>query len=255
MLLGSIAHATGFAIVGTLFYLALRRWSPAAGALAAGSSIVIMALGLVDRPGALASLVDRRTAGIGTSDGRPALPDRGRPIERCTFERPRDRPRNRSMAPRERAHRVFASSRPERSLVRPTSLGELNRELGDPRPSPERPRWGWPEWLAVGFLASLCLGLARLGLGSWRSGVCERGAGRSSTAISTTRSRSCGLSCRCTRKVEVRETTELATPATIGWRRPLCSCRATGANGITTNAARCWPTSWRTCAAATSWRC
>ena len=44
MLLGSIAHATGFAIVGALVYLALRRLSPAAGALAASSSIVIMAL-------------------------------------------------------------------------------------------------------------------------------------------------------------------------------------------------------------------
>ena len=36
LLLGSIVHATGFAVIGSLVYLALRRWSPAAGSLAAG---------------------------------------------------------------------------------------------------------------------------------------------------------------------------------------------------------------------------
>ncbi len=44
MLLGSIAHATGFAVLSIVIYLASRRASPAAGALAAASSIVIMAM-------------------------------------------------------------------------------------------------------------------------------------------------------------------------------------------------------------------
>jgi hypothetical protein len=44
ILVGSIVHATGFALLGSLFYLGLRRWSPDAGALAAGSSLVIMSL-------------------------------------------------------------------------------------------------------------------------------------------------------------------------------------------------------------------
>ena len=44
ILVGSVVHATGFALLGSLFYLGLRRWSPAAGALAAGSSLVIMSL-------------------------------------------------------------------------------------------------------------------------------------------------------------------------------------------------------------------
>ena len=44
ILLGSIAHVTGFAAVGMLVYLALRRWGPAAGSLAAGSSLLIMVL-------------------------------------------------------------------------------------------------------------------------------------------------------------------------------------------------------------------
>ncbi len=44
MLVGSIAHATAFALVGILAYLPLRRWGPAAGSLAAGSSLLIMVL-------------------------------------------------------------------------------------------------------------------------------------------------------------------------------------------------------------------
>ena len=42
--LGSIVHATGFAVLGILVYLALRRCGPAAGSLAAGSSLLIMVL-------------------------------------------------------------------------------------------------------------------------------------------------------------------------------------------------------------------
>ena len=43
-LLGSIAHATAFVLIGTLIYLALRRFSPAAGAFTASSSLLIMAI-------------------------------------------------------------------------------------------------------------------------------------------------------------------------------------------------------------------
>ena len=39
-----LVHATGFALLGIVVYLALRRWSPAAGALAAGSSLGVMAM-------------------------------------------------------------------------------------------------------------------------------------------------------------------------------------------------------------------
>ncbi len=44
ILLGTIARATAFAIVGALVYLAWRRSSPAAGALAAGSCLAVIAL-------------------------------------------------------------------------------------------------------------------------------------------------------------------------------------------------------------------
>ncbi len=42
MLLGSIVHATGFAMLGILVYLTLRRRGPAAGSVVAGSTLMIM---------------------------------------------------------------------------------------------------------------------------------------------------------------------------------------------------------------------
>ena len=44
MLLGSIAHATVFALVGAVLYLAVRRSSPATGSFAAGACLLIMAI-------------------------------------------------------------------------------------------------------------------------------------------------------------------------------------------------------------------
>ncbi len=44
MLLGSIAHATVFASVGAVLYLALRRSNPATGSLAAAACLLIMAI-------------------------------------------------------------------------------------------------------------------------------------------------------------------------------------------------------------------
>ena len=100
-------------------------------------------------------------------------------------------------------------------------LDELARELTGPAAPRQARRWSWPEWLALGFLASMCAGFARLGLGI--------------LAVIRLRSRSRPLhdftldeeiqllraELSCTRPVEVRETSELQTPATLGWRRPL----------------------------------
>ena len=37
-----VLHATAFALLGIMVYLVLRRWSPAAGALGAASTLVVM---------------------------------------------------------------------------------------------------------------------------------------------------------------------------------------------------------------------
>ena len=221
MLLGSIAHATGFAIVGTLVYLALRRFSPAAGALASCSSIVIMALVslIVLGPWPRWWVVD-------PAESARAMAALRSDVERVHQALPLQSEDRSSLRPIDSKERSPAApslgelpAATESFFAR--FVGELIRELRSTAARPVRTQWGWPEWLAVAFLASLCLGLARLGLGIMtiqrlRARSWPIADGDLDQEIQVLRAE---LS--CTRKVEARETTELATPATIGWRRPL----------------------------------
>ena len=59
MLVGSIAHATLFAIAGIAAYLAMRRRGPAAGSLAAVSGLAVMAMVSIAALSPLAPVVDR----------------------------------------------------------------------------------------------------------------------------------------------------------------------------------------------------
>ncbi len=216
MLLGSIVHATAFAVVGILAYLALRRWGPAAGSLAAGWSLLIMVavsmvvLGPWPRwwtfaPEAFAPApAGFRAEGVSTipPSDRAGTESAPRPTSAAStdFERPASR---------------------DESSARPAFWALLLEELRRPASKRAQARWSWPEWLAVGFFTCLGLGLARLGVGLW--------------GIARLRARSLPIDDReledeveivraelsCTRRVEVRELAELATPATIGWRRPL----------------------------------
>jgi prepilin-type processing-associated H-X9-DG protein len=220
ILLGSIVHATGFALVGILAYLALRRWSPAAGSLAAGSSLVIMVL---------VSLIVLgpwpRWWAFAPDDPGPAaggLSPAAEPPETAAPSSRDGRLASHPPVPSRNSNRIARQDPSSTTSARFTQfLGELDRELWRPATKGGSTRWGWPEWLAVAFLASLSLGLARLGLGLW--------------GIARLRTRSQPIDDQdlvdlvevlraelgCTRGVAVRESSELATPATIGWRRPL----------------------------------
>jgi len=221
MLLGSIAHATGFAIVGTLVYLALRRFGPAAGALVSSTSIVIMALVslIVLGPWPRWWVLAPQESARATSASSPDIDQANRALllqaEGRSRPRPIDGAPQRPIAPSLRE----LPARAESSFGR--FLGDLTRELRRPPAGLDRTSWGWPAWIAVGYLVSLCLGLARLGLGIVTiQGLRARSQpivdGGLDEEIQILRAE---LSCTC--GVEARETGELATPATIGWRRPI----------------------------------
>ena len=191
-------------------YLAIRRWGPAAGSLAAGSSLLIMALVSIvvlgpwprwwtlatDRP---SNVVSRPDPPAGTMAEASGQADRDPTAPRATPPAP---PSDARPAP----PNLFA-------LV----LDELRR----PSAASESSAWGWREWLAVGFLASALIGLGRLGIGL---GGIARLRVRSRPIVDIElddmlqllRAELC-----CTRQVELRELAELTTPATIGWRRPV----------------------------------
>jgi prepilin-type processing-associated H-X9-DG protein len=210
LLLGSIAHATAFAIAGIGTYLAIRRWGPAAGSLAAGSSLFIMALVsivvLSPWPRWWTLAMDRPAVGV----SRPDLP--AEIAAEASTRGQGDASTRRGTSPAPKVEALAAQ---------PSLFALVLDELRRPSGASGSASWGWREWLAVGFLASALLGLGRLGIGLW--------------GIARLRARSRPIDdpelddmlqllraeLSCTRNVELRELAELTTPATIGWRRPV----------------------------------
>lgn len=218
LIISGIAHATAFAIVGSIAYLALRRWSPAAGALGAASSLVIMAVVpifvVVPVPRWCTITIGQGKHFDPTPYSTPAFT-----FDQADHSDSGSKPGGASVAAGERSP---ASPTPRTETFESSAwLSGFLSELRDPPLVFERPRWGWPEWVVVGFAASVALGLARLGLGilsiqRLRARSTPLNDGDLIDAVELLRAE---LS--CSSSVEIRETGELTTPATIGWRRPL----------------------------------
>ena len=95
---------------------------------------------------------------------------------------------------------------------------ELRR--GGPAPATAEGRWRWPAWIVVAYLAGLALGGAWLALGL--RGV-RRLRRRSRPVEDLALLELVGEVCAelgVDRDVLVHESADLATPATVGWRRP-----------------------------------
>ena len=183
LLISGRSHATGFAVIGSMAYLALRRWSPAAGVLAAAASLIIMAAGL---------------------DGRPAAPG----LDWCDdYHRP-DGTRRTAAGSISRLE-VDQANRPRggaesgistgcvaaNTPASPTSRNDAIRrqsawiepfltELRQPAVALERSRWSWPEWVVLGFVRQCRPRAGAAGrLASGPFSDCGHGACRSTTAI------------------------------------------------------------------------
>ena len=206
IVLGAAARATALAIVGLVAVAALKRRGPSAGALA-GSTTLAMLVGVTllalspwprwwspgepsaSRPTAVKSSPTRVVEATGPA--RPGLDAGASPAVGMTPS--------------------FAWS----DFVR-----EFGRELAAPTTAARGTGWRWPAWAACVFFAGLAVALARLILGLW--------------AVRTLRARSRPIddpgllalvsSLRSemdlARPIDLRETSEVGTPATVGWRRP-----------------------------------
>jgi beta-lactamase regulating signal transducer with metallopeptidase domain len=91
-----------------------------------------------------------------------------------------------------------------------------------PSPTPEpRSRWSWSAWIAAIYLAGVAVALLRLALGVW--GV--KSLARRAKAIDEPAMLELVDALRndldIARPVETRESHEIGTPATVGWRRPV----------------------------------
>jgi prepilin-type processing-associated H-X9-DG protein len=221
ILLDSIVHATAFALVGTLVYLAWRRSSPAAGSLVAGFSLEMMAavslfaLAPWPRWWTFSPIEVGRHASVSTptSQELPLASHRGDGHDAA------------GALSESTVRREGSSIRSSDSPATPSPISvfvsELSRELRQTAGDAVYSRWGWQRWLATGFFVSAALGVVRLALGFWAIG---RLRARSVPIHDRELVEAVEVVCAelsCSKRVEIRESAELATAATIGWRRPL----------------------------------
>src|SRR5262249_42779567 len=102
-----------------------------------------------------------------------------------------------------------------------TFFEETDRALAASPGAGQASTWSWPGWLAIGCFVSLCWGFGRFGLALLavaRLRFRSRPLGNSSVAEEVELLRA---ELSCTRRIEIRESSELETPATLGWRQPL----------------------------------
>ena len=208
--IGAAARVTVLAAIGLAAATLLRRRGPAAGALIASTSLAVLIVvsGLAASPWprwwSPGGIATARKDGAEDSPFPSTLGDRS--------GGPADPPASEGRDPRPAAS-------PSVGLA-DFFLGEFRRELANPAGAPRSDSWRWPAWAAVAFLGGLTIALARLVLGLW---AVESLRSRtrpvddpSLLALGDEIREAMGLR----RGVEVRESAEIATPATIGWRRP-----------------------------------
>ena len=207
--LGVAARVTAVTLAGLVAVALLKRRGPSAVALASSTTLAVLvgvtALALSPWPrwwstGPVGDARTIRSARLAESRIQPTGEPRPNPGT------------DPAAAP---ASNFAAGSATWSDFVR-----EFNRELSRPTDLAGSSSWRWPAWLAVGFLGGLLVALIRLVLGVWavdslvrRSRpILDPGLLDLAWKLRT----EMGLDFA----VDLRETLEVGTPATVGWRRP-----------------------------------
>jgi len=206
-----VIQVTLLAGVAVLVYGLVRRSGPPARALAAfaGLILIVALTGLTFSPWPRwgtgmrpVAAVSDHSAGIGT-DGETASDDGGEPS-----------PAEAQGSPVKSTKSLDALS-PSAEFFK-TLFAEIQR-----LPAPEKKAWEWPAYVAMLFLIGVVVGLLRLvaGLAAVRSYRLRAGPIIDPVLLETADVLLAEL--RGPKAIELCESELLATPATIGWRRPL----------------------------------
>jgi beta-lactamase regulating signal transducer with metallopeptidase domain len=189
-------------LVGALVYLAARKREPARGASAALAGLsgmaVVMAAGLCPwprwwNPAEMVSALDRPT------------------------------PEPASVAPPVAPAEPAAIPPPPPTDVNFWALmrEELARANNGPTEATAPTPRGWAFWLTAGVLGVSGLGLARLGVGLLAVGKLRAGGIRVDDPEIHEAMDLLRAELGCSKRVALLESPHLATPATVGWRRPV----------------------------------
>ena len=208
MVIGAAARVTALSTIGLAAVLLLRRRGPAAGALIASTTLGV----LVIVSALAASPWPRWWAPVEVATIPPVGPENS-PV---TLGNPPETP---AKVTDSDDQIPIAEAQPNAGFA-DFFLDEFRRELAKPTNSPKSIGWRWPAWAAVLFLTGLSIALVRLVLGLWAvEALRSRSRAVIDPALLALRDE-VGEAMGLRRVVEVRESTEIATPATIGWRRP-----------------------------------
>jgi len=204
-------------LVGLLsagLYLGVRRLRPAAAAPVAltGLLVIVLLSALAMSPWPRWSL--DRLAAATTAAPRPEVPPAvaaegalgatpaGDPVPSLAAE----------------GHQRPSAERPSLGALFWRALAD---ELARSQPGAATASWRWPAVVAIVFLAGVAGGLAWLGLGLWavRSHRARSQPVKDPALLELVDVLCAELGCR--RPIEVRQSDELVSAATLGWRRPV----------------------------------
>ncbi len=209
IVLGLAARATAVALAGLLAVALLRRRGPSAVALASSTTLAVLV-------GVTALALSPWPRWWSTSLIRDARTIRSAPPAESRIE-PTGEPRS---DPKDAPAAADASNFAGVSATWSDFVREFNRELTRPTDRAGSMSWRWPAWLAIGFLGGLIVALIRLGLGVWavRSLVSRSRPILDPALLDLAWKLRTDMGLDFV--VDLRETLEVGTPATVGWRRP-----------------------------------
>jgi hypothetical protein len=207
-LIGGVARATALAALGVLACLALRRRRPSAGATAALTTLLglVAVTALAPSPWprwwSLEPSWPAAAPPVPATAAAPAqavAPPSGRPTAPAAT--PPGSPGGESWAAWAAAFAdEFRSRRQERAVA--------------------GGGWRWPAWVVVAYLAGVAAGLAWLGLGLRAVSLVRRRSRPIDDPALLDQVEGLRDELGLARPVALRESEELATPATVGWLRP-----------------------------------
>ena len=203
-------------LAGGFVYLLLRRRGPAAGANVA-LTLLVIAIGLpilslapwpnwwrLHVAGATADRAVRSAESFDVSPGAAATAD-------STGSRAGIGPKSADAGQESFASMTWAK----------TFWQSFWGGLGDRHPFKSDTRYGWPSVAAWLLLAGMALGLTRLALGLSAVGAYRRRTQPVTDKELIAIRDAMRVRLGCPRQIELRESAQIAAPATVGWRRPL----------------------------------